>query len=86
MMRIAIVVSTADSVGLLPTGPARADFVLGGAKPAGAAPAQMQAAPSAPDVPAEEPEQAAPRFKVARGFGEAVPSGFILDVGLILTF
>ncbi len=36
----------------------------------------MQAAPSAADVPAEEPEQAAPRFKVARGFGDAVPMSF----------
>ena len=76
MMRIAIVIATTASVGLLPTGPARADFVLGGAKPAGAAPVPMQAAPPAAEVPAEKPEQAAPRFKVARGFGEAVPMSF----------
>ena len=63
-------------VAFLTTTPVRADFVLGGAKPPGVAPARIRAAPSSADLPSEEPEQAAPRFKVARGFGNAVPMAF----------
>ncbi len=63
-------------VAFLTTTPVRADFVLGGAKPAGVAPAPIRAAPSSADLPAEEPEQAALRFKLARGFGNAVPMSF----------
>ena len=75
MVRMLAVVMAAG-VALLPTGPAHADFVLGSARP-GSLPAALspQAVP-APEAAQDTPEQVAPRFKLARGFGNAVPLSF----------
>ena len=75
MVRMWAVVMVAG-VALLPTGPAHADFVLGSARP-GSMPAVLppQAVP-APKAAQGAAEQVAPRFKLARGFGDAVPLSF----------
>ena len=69
-------VAIALSVVLLSNVPAHADFVLGSARPA-SIPANLKSAitPS-PDLSPDAPEQAVPRFKMARGFGDAVPLSF----------
>ena len=64
------------SAAMLLVAPAHADFVLGSAKPASIQAAPTSAAPLSPDVSTEAPERPVPRFKVARGFGDAVPMAF----------
>ena len=56
--------------------PAHADFVLGGARPTSGPAAPTSATPASPGVTAEPPEQTALQFKIARGFGNAVPMAF----------
>jgi len=56
--------------------PAYADFVLGNAKPASGPAAATPATPPSSDVTADAVEQTVPRFKRARGFGDAVPMAF----------
>ena len=70
------VVAMAVGTALLPVAPAHADFVLGSEKPASVSSTPTFAAQSAPELPAEAPERPVPRFKVARGFGDAVSMAF----------
>ena len=69
-------VAMAVGAAFLAIAPARADFVLGNTELAGPPSAPVHAASSPADLPTEEPGQAAPRFKLARGFGDAVPMSF----------
>lgn len=76
-MRIGLVaVLAAVGAALLSAAPAHADFVLGSAKPPIPSAVPTPAAPSSADVQADAPEQTVPRFKMARGFGDAVPIAF----------
>ena len=75
MVRMLAVVMVAG-VALLPTGPAHADFVLGSARPGSVPTVPLSQAVPAPEAAQDAPEQVAPRFKLARGFGNAVPLSF----------
>jgi len=63
-------------VALLSNVPAHADFMLENANPGSIPAIPKFAASSSRDVPAEATEQPVPRFKMARGFGDAVPIAF----------
>ena len=66
--KMAVIVGAA----MMLVAPAHADFVLGNARPA----SLQAAAASSLDEPAQMPQQTVPRFKVARGFGDAVSMAF----------
>jgi hypothetical protein len=70
------VVAMAVGTAMLPAMRAHADFVLGNSMQANTQTAISSATPSSPDLTAEAPEQTVPRFKAARGFGDAIPMGF----------
>ena len=74
-MRIGAVAVTVGAAMMLAV-PAHADFVLGGARQTSGPAAPTSATPASPGVTAEAPEQTVPRFKTARGFGNAVPMAF----------
>ena len=75
MVRMLAVVMVAG-VALLPPGPAHADFVLGSVGPGALPAARYPRAVPALEAAQDTPEQVAPPFKLARGFGDAVPLSF----------
>ena len=74
-MRIGVM-AVAVGAAMMLAAPARADFVLGNTRPASLQAAPTSAAPASPEMSTEAREQPVPQFKVARGFGDAVPMDF----------
>ena len=71
-----IAVGASMGLALLPSGPAYADFILGIARPMSTSAVPSTIAPSSPQGAQDALEPTVSRFKVARGFGNAVPLSF----------
>lgn len=75
-MRQMAALAMAVGIAVLSTGPADADFVLGTAQPEIVPAVQIPAAALPAATSQDTPRQAVPLFKLARGFGNAVPMAF----------
>jgi len=76
MRIVVVIIVVVMGIAIQSVAPAHADFVLGISKPASGPAMPTSSMPPLPDVTANTPKQNVPRFKTARGFGDAVPMAF----------